>query len=70
MPEKYYDWQVMAKNRAEEISKEGLIPIIAEVDPDSFSDWCTICGLSMDTHSLSQYADLEATRFLRDVECS
>lgn len=67
MPENYNDWQAMAKEKAEKISKEGLIPIIAEIDPDSFSDWCTICGFSMDTRTLDKYAALEVTRFLNDV---
>lgn len=68
MPDDYHNWLILAKKEADTIYGKGIIPIIAEIIPETFSSWCKVCGLAVSTHALNVYADLEAKKFARKID--
>ncbi|MBN2402367.1 MAG: hypothetical protein JXN64_08195 [Spirochaetes bacterium] len=48
MPATYEDWQALVKRQCEEIKRTGNIALRADIDPDTFKDWCNAHGFLPD----------------------
>ncbi len=44
MPATYEDWRSLVGRQCEEIKRGGNIAIRADIDPETFSDWCKMRG--------------------------
>jgi hypothetical protein len=44
MPATYEDWQILVRRQYEEIKGSGNIAIRADIDPETFTDWCNVHG--------------------------
>jgi hypothetical protein len=40
MPATYEDWKALVGRQCEEIKRGGTIAIRADIDPETFTDWC------------------------------
>ena len=45
MPATYEDWKAIVGRQCEEIKGAGNIAIRADIDPETFTDWCNERGL-------------------------
>jgi hypothetical protein len=44
MPATYEDWRALVGRQCEEIKRGGNIAICADIDPETFTDWCKMRG--------------------------
>lgn len=44
MPATYADWKALIKREFEEIKHEGNIALRVDIDPNTFTDWCSVRG--------------------------
>ena len=44
MPATYEDWKALVGRQCEEIKGAGNIAIRADIDPETFTDWCNLRG--------------------------
>lgn len=44
MPATYEDWKALVGRQLEEVKDTGTIAIRADIDPDTFTDWCCVRG--------------------------
>jgi hypothetical protein len=44
MPATYEDWKALVGRQCEEIKRIGNIAIRADIDPETFTDWCNVHG--------------------------
>jgi hypothetical protein len=44
VPATYQDWQTLVKRQCEEIKGGGNIAIRADINPETFTDWCNAHG--------------------------
>ncbi len=44
MPATYKDWDALVGRQIEEIKGAGNIALRADIDPDTFTDWCSARG--------------------------
>lgn len=49
MPATYEDWQTLIRRECEEIKGAGNIALRADIDPETFIDWCNIHGFRADS---------------------
>jgi hypothetical protein len=45
MPATYEDWKALVGRQCEEVKRAGNIAIRADIDPETFVDWCNVHGL-------------------------
>ncbi len=45
MPATYEDWKALVARQRKEIKGAGNIAIHADIDPETFADWCNARGL-------------------------
>jgi hypothetical protein len=60
MPGTYEDWQTIVGRQREEIRGAGNIAIRVDIDPETFTDWCSVRGLLPNSHG--------RTAFVKHVE--
>jgi len=44
MPSTYEDWKALVGRQCEEIKRGGNIALRADIDPETFTDWCIVHG--------------------------
>lgn len=49
MPATYEDWKALVGRQCEEIKYAGNIAIRADIDPETFTDWCIVHGFQTDS---------------------
>jgi hypothetical protein len=49
MPATYEDWKALVARQCEEIKGAGNIALRADIDPETFTDWCTRRELKADS---------------------
>jgi hypothetical protein len=49
MPATYADWQALVRRECEEIKGIGNIALRADINPETFIDWCNIHGFRADS---------------------
>jgi hypothetical protein len=60
MPATYEDWKALVGRQCEEIKGGGNIAIRADIDPETFTDWCNVRGFRANSQG--------RTAFVNDVE--
>ncbi len=62
MPATFEDWKALVGRQCAEIKGSGNIAIRADIDPETFADWCHVHGFVADSRGRSafaNYAELE-----------
>ena len=62
MPATYEDWKALVGRQCEEIKGAGNIAIRADIDPETFTDWCNRRGSIADSQGRTafvNYVELE-----------
>jgi hypothetical protein len=62
MPATYEDWKVLVGKEYEEIKSTGNIALRADIDPETFTDWCNVRGFLADSQGRTafvNYVELE-----------
>jgi len=62
MPATYEDWKALVGRQCEEIKRSGNIAIRADIDPETFPDWCNSHGFKADSKARTafvNYVELE-----------
>ena len=62
MPATYEDWKALVGRQCEEIKGAGNIAIRADIDPDTFIDWCNRSGVQANSQgriAFANYVELE-----------
>lgn len=57
MPATFEDWKALVGRQCAEIKGSGNIAIRADIDPETFADWCSAHGLLADSQGRSAFAD-------------
>lgn len=66
LPDTYDEWLVQAEEGEEQLKREGLKVVRAEIDPVAFPGWCANEGYAqIDTHARIAFANAMALDFLR-----
>lgn len=62
MPATFGDWKALVQRQCEEIKGTGNIAIRADIDPETFADWCNLHGFlpnSQGRVGFANYIELE-----------
>ena len=57
MPATFEDWKALVGRQCEEIKGSGNIAIRADIDPETFTDWCNLHGLLANSQGRSAFAN-------------
>jgi hypothetical protein len=57
MPATYEDWQALVRRQLEEIKSSGNTAIRADIDPETFTDWCRTHGFLPDSQGRIAYVN-------------
>ena len=57
MPATYKDWQVLVRRECEEIKGAGNIALRADIDPETFTDWCNVRGFRPDSQGRTAFVN-------------
>jgi hypothetical protein len=57
MPATYEDWQALVRRQLEEIKVGGNIAIRADIDPETFIDWCNVRGFPADSQGRTAFVN-------------
>ena len=57
MPATYEDWQALVGRQREEIKGAGNIAIRADIDPETFSDWCNVRGFQANSQGRTAFVN-------------
>ena len=57
MPDTFEDWKALVQRQCEEIQGTGNIAIRADIDPETFTDWCHSHGFLANSQGRSAFAD-------------
>jgi len=66
MPNTYMDWLIQVKKRAKEVQRDGWVLVRAELDPETFPDWCKARGLNVDSKARSLFGNEAASEYLKN----
>lgn len=55
MPATYEDWKALVGRQCEEIKRVGNIGIRADIDPETFIDWCNRHGCRADSQGRTAF---------------
>jgi hypothetical protein len=56
MPDTFEDWKALVQRQCEEIQGTGNIAIRADIDPETFTDWCHSHGFLANSQGRSAFA--------------
>ncbi len=62
MPPTYADWQALVRRQCAEIKDSGHIPLRADIDPETFAEWCHAHGFLANSQgrlAFANHAELE-----------
>ena len=57
MPATYEDWKALVGRQCEEIKRVGNIAIRADIDPETFIDWCNRRGCRADSQGRTAFVN-------------
>jgi hypothetical protein len=57
MPATYEDWKALVEWQCKEIKGAGNIAIRADIDPETFTDWCNGRGFRADSQSRTAFVN-------------
>jgi hypothetical protein len=57
MPSTYEDWQTLVKRQCKEIKDAGNIAIRADIDPETFIDWCNVRGFPANSQGRTAFVN-------------
>ncbi|HEX7535175.1 MAG TPA: hypothetical protein VF343_07945 [Syntrophales bacterium] len=57
MPATYEDWKALVGRQCEEIKGGGNIAIRADIDPETFTDWCNGSGFKPDSQGRTAFVN-------------
>jgi len=57
MPATYEDWQALVGRECEEIKDGGNIALRADIDPETFTDWCNRHGFKADSKGRTAFVN-------------
>ena len=57
MPASFEDWKALVGKQCDLIKGSGNIAIRADIDPETFTDWCNLHGFKADSQGRSAFAN-------------
>ena len=57
MPATYEDWKALVGRQCEEIKGVGNIAIRADIDPETFTDWCNVHGFRTNSQGRTAFVN-------------
>jgi hypothetical protein len=57
MPATYEDWKALVRRECEEIKSAGNIALRADIDPETFTDWCNGRGCKADSRGRTVFVN-------------
>jgi hypothetical protein len=57
MPASFEEWKALVGKEREMIRDSGNIAIRADIDPDTFADWCTARGLEANSRGRTAFVN-------------
>jgi hypothetical protein len=57
MPVTYEDWKALVGRQCEEIKRVGNIAIRADIDPETFTDWCNVHGFRTNSQGRTAFVN-------------
>lgn len=57
LPHSYDDWFEQAQGQLESLEAEGMLPVKAYIDPDTFPAFCCARGLKIDAAARNEFAN-------------
>ncbi|MBA4417010.1 MAG: hypothetical protein C0392_03720 [Syntrophus sp. (in: bacteria)] len=57
MPATYEDWKTLVERELEEVKWIGNIAIRADIDPETFINWCNLHGVRPDGHGRTAFVN-------------
>ena len=57
MPATYEDWKALVGRQCEEIKRIGNIAIRADIDPETFTDWCNLHGFRTNSQGRTAFVN-------------
>jgi len=55
MPATYEDWKALVRRECEEIKGAGNIALRADINPETFTDWCNRHGFKADSQGKTAF---------------
>lgn len=63
MPATYKEWKVIVTRQCEVIKRNGSIAIRADIDPDTFTEWCHARGFLANSQGRTAFANHVALEY-------
>jgi len=57
MPPTYEDWKALVTRQCEEIKRVGNIALRADIDPETFADWCNAHDFRTDSQGRTAFVN-------------
>jgi hypothetical protein len=57
MPATYEDWKALVGRECEEIKRVGNIALRADIDPETFTDWCNVHGFRTNSQGRTAFVN-------------
>jgi hypothetical protein len=57
MPATYEDWKALVGRQCEEIKRVGNVAIRADIDPETFTDWCNVHGFRTNSQGRTAFVN-------------
>ena len=57
MPATYEDWKALVGRQCEEIKGGGNIALRADIDPETFADWCNVHGFEANSQGRTAFVN-------------
>lgn len=57
MPATYEEWKTLVRRQCEEIKGSGNIALRADIDPETFIDWCNSHGSKADSQGRTAFVN-------------
>ena len=57
VPATYEDWKALVGRQCEEIKRVGNIALRADIDPETFTDWCNVHGFRTNSQGRTAFVN-------------
>jgi hypothetical protein len=57
MPASFEDWKALVERELEEIKRAGNIAIRVDIDPETFTGWCSLHGFLADSQGRTAFVN-------------
>ena len=68
MPASFEDWKALVGGECEEIKGAGNIAIRVDIDPETFTDWCSLHGFLADSRGERRSSTMSSLSIRRPVK--